>query len=204
MGTRKRADRAGRVRLLARIAGLAALGRERPLGEAFLAARKGGVPLRAVRETLLQVFLFAGFPRTVNALDVLERSLGPLPPVVPERLPPGAARRRGRLLFDRVYGEHAGPVLARIGSRHREFRDWILEDAYGKVLGRPGLPAAERECIAVALLAVLDLPRQQAAHLRGALRCGATAAEVEAALGGVEGIASRKAVAFARRRLRPS
>ena len=76
-----------------------------------------------------------------------------------------------------------------------------MVDAYGKVLGRPGLPASERECIAVALLAVLDLPRQQVAHVRGALRCGATAEEVEAALDGVKGIASPRALAFARKRL---
>lgn len=206
MATPKRADRARRVQLLARAAGLAALGREKPLEKAFRDARGGGVPLKALRETLLQVFLFAGFPRTVNALDALERSFGPLRPEPPEPLPTGPARRnflrrRGRMLFERVYGDDSRPVLDRIGRQHLEFRDWIVVDAYGKVLGRPGLPASERECIAVALLAVLDLPRQQVPHLRGALRCGATVEEVEAALRGVKGLASPKALAFARKRL---
>ncbi len=195
-----------RIARLARIAACAALGREADLLRSFRSARRARVPLAALRETLLQVYLFAGFPRTVNALDVLERARGPLPAASPERLPPGAARRsflrrRGRALFDRVYGGDAQTVLDRIGRQQKEFRSWILEDAYGKVLARPGLEPAERECLAVALLAVLDLPRQQAAHLRGALRCGAAPGAVEAALAAVEGIAPRRAVAFARARL---
>ncbi len=207
MAPRKRGPRARRVTLLARIAGLAALGREAPLEAAFRRARREGVAVKALRETLLQVYLFAGFPRTVNALEALDRALGGPRPGAPERIPGGAARRgflrrRGEGLFGRVYGEDAGRVLDRIGRRHPEFRDWILEDAYGKVLSRPGLGAAERECIAVALLAVLDLPRQQAAHLRGALRCGARGEEVAAAIRGVAGLAPPGALDFARGRLR--
>jgi alkylhydroperoxidase/carboxymuconolactone decarboxylase family protein YurZ len=169
----------------ARVAACAALGRDRELAAALRAARRGGVPVRALRETLLQVHLFAGFPRTVNALAVLEGTLGPLPPGRRERLAPGAALRRGRALFGRVYGADAGRVLGDIGRRHPEFRDWILAEAYGKVLGRPGISAAARECIAVALLAVLDLPRQRVPHERGALRCGASPADVAAALAAV-------------------
>lgn len=207
MAAPKRAVRTRRVKHLSRVAGLAALGRDEALGKAFAEARKNGITMKALRETLLQVFLFAGFPRTVNALGVLDSVLGPLRSEVPEPLPGGPARRnflrrRGRTLFERVYGNEARAVLDRIGRQHLEFRDWIVVDAYGKVLGRPGLPASERECIAIALLAVLDLPSQQVAHVRGALRCGARPEEIEAALDGVTGIASRKCVRFARSRLR--
>jgi 4-carboxymuconolactone decarboxylase len=185
-----------RIRRLARIAALAAVGRTADLGREIASAR--GVPLRALRETLLQVYLFAGFPRTVNALEVL----GERPPDRPQRLAPAAARKRGAALFRRVYGPDADRVLETIGRRHPEFRDWIVADAYGKVLGRPGLTAADRECLAVALLATLDLPRQQVPHVRGALRCGARPAEVAAALDGVKGIAPAAAVRFARARLK--
>lgn len=207
MGSHKRARRAHRVRHLARVAALAALGRDESLAEALRLARKSSVTLRALRETLLQVYLFAGFPRCVNAMDVMEETFGHLPPVQPETLPVGAMRRnmlrrRGLELFRMVYGETGPRVLARIGRQHIEFRDWIVIDAYGKVLSRPGIVPAERECISVALLATLDLPRQQVAHVRGALRCGATPEEVEAAIAAVEGIAPRKGISFARKRLK--
>jgi 4-carboxymuconolactone decarboxylase len=196
-------NRSGRVRRLAAVAGAAALGRESELGVALRAAIRAGVTLRALRETLLQVHLFAGFPRAVNALEALERAAGGvLPAERPERAGAAAHRRRGVALFRRVYGADATRVLAAIGARHAEFRDWILVDAYGKVLGRRGLSAAERECLAVALLASLDLPRQQIPHVRGALRCGATVAEVRAALAGVRHLAPPGAVRFAGERLR--
>ena len=189
------------MRRLARLAALAALGRAGELEGAFRACARAGIPRRAVRETLLQVFLFAGFPRTVNALDALERALGPRPPDRAARGGAALHRRRGLALFRRVYGPDAGRVLGEVGRRHPEFRDWIVADAYGKVLSRPGLSAAERECLAVALLAVLDLPRQQVAHVRGALRCGASPAEVRAALAAVRGLAPASALAFAEERL---
>jgi 4-carboxymuconolactone decarboxylase len=195
-----------RIGRLARLAGLAATGRTGDLEAEIRAAAAARVPLRAIRETLLQVSLFAGFPRTVNALDALERALGRRPPDPPERLPAGEEGRRlllrrGLALFGRVYGPDARRVLDGIGRRHPEFRDWIVADAYGKVMGRRGLSAAERECLAVALLAALDLPRQQVPHVRGALRCGARPAAVAAALDAVAGLAPAAAVRFARARL---
>jgi 4-carboxymuconolactone decarboxylase len=195
-------SRTRRIRRLSRLVALAAVGRRRDLPRAFRAARRDGVPVRALREAVLQTCLFAGFPRAVNAFEALEAALGPLPAGRPERAAGGRGyRRRGVALFGRVYGADARRVLGALGRRHPEFRDWILEDAYGKVLGRPGLDAAVRECLAVALLATLDLPRQQVAHVRGALRCGARPAEVAAAIAAVRGIASASAAAFARRRL---
>jgi alkylhydroperoxidase/carboxymuconolactone decarboxylase family protein YurZ len=195
-----------RMSLLAPVAALAATGREPALAEALRNARRGHMSVRALRETLLQVYLFAGFPRCVNALDLMDETLGPLPPVRPEVLPTGARRRphlqeRGLALFRRVYGSSTPVVLERIGRRHSEFKEWILEDAYGKVLGRGGLTPADRECLAVALLATLDLPRQQVAHVRGALRCGAKAEDVEATIAALEGIAPGHSIDFARRRL---
>ncbi|MHC4821394.1 MAG: carboxymuconolactone decarboxylase family protein [Planctomycetota bacterium] len=203
----KRPTRRERISLLARIAALAALGRRKRLVALFRTADAAGVTIRAMRETILQTYLFAGFPRAVNALQAMDEGLGPRAPDAEEKAPRGEKRRRhfrerGERLFRRVYGPDTDRVLEAIGARHGEFRDWILEDAYGKVLGRRGLSAAERECLAVALLATLDLPHQQKPHVRGALRCGATAEEVGLALDAVEGLAPRRAVAFARDRLK--
>ncbi len=61
-----------------------------------------------------------------------------------------------------------------------ELADWILEEGYGRVLSRPVLSIRERELIVVAVLAALRLPLQLESHVRGALRVGATAAEVAA------------------------
>lgn len=58
----------------------------------------------------------------------------------------------------------------------------MVEEGYGKVLGRPGLSLLARELCIVALLTVLDVPRQLYSHLRGALNVGGTEEAVDAAL----------------------
>jgi len=59
-------------------------------------------------------------------------------------------------------------------------------DAYGKILGRPGLDPKRRELCTLAAIAMLDAPRQLNAHLRGALNTGSTREEVDAVLAVVE------------------
>jgi 4-carboxymuconolactone decarboxylase len=58
----------------------------------------------------------------------------------------------------------------------------MVAEGYGKVLGRPGLPLVDRELCIVAMLAVLQAPRQLYSHLRGALHAGATESDVRFAL----------------------
>lgn len=58
----------------------------------------------------------------------------------------------------------------------------MVVEGYGKVLGRPGLALELRELCIVAMLAVLNVPRQLYSHLRGALNAGASRERIEAAL----------------------
>ncbi len=130
-----------------------------------------------IEELLLQTYLFAGFPRTINAFftwqgwasrDGRERG--------ERRVEAGAAetlRERGEALCRRVYGEHYEPLRIRLERLHPEIAEWTLVEGYGKVLGRPGSPGPQmRELAAVGALIALDAGRQLAAHLRGALHVG--------------------------------
>jgi 4-carboxymuconolactone decarboxylase len=63
----------------------------------------------------------------------------------------------------------------------------VLVDAYGKVIGRPGLDLKRRELCTVAAVAVLGTAQQLHSHLRGSLNTGATHAEVEAVLAVIDG-----------------
>src|SRR5437773_2475432 len=65
--------------------------------------------------------------------------------------------------------------------------DLVLVDAYGKVIGRPGLDLKRRELCTVAEIAVLGAADQLHSHLRGALNTGATRAEVEGVLAVIDG-----------------
>ncbi len=146
------------------------------------AAAPAGEPDRGWREALLQAHVFAGFPRVVEALGVLEEcgGLGEAGP--DEHLAEPDQPERGRALFERIYGQHSERVRASLERGHPDFAQWIEGHAYGRVLSRPGLPAAERELLAICALTALDQERQLASHVRGALRCGAELRDIQALL----------------------
>jgi alkylhydroperoxidase/carboxymuconolactone decarboxylase family protein YurZ len=147
---------------------------------AALRRREGVRPDRRWREALLQTHLFAGFPRVVEAYGVLEEAGGLGLPGPDEHLAEPDRPDRGRELFALVYGSRAERVREGLRQGHPDFAAWIEGHAYGRVLTRPGLPAAERELLAVAALAALGQDRQLASHARGAVACGATPAQVQA------------------------
>lgn len=173
------------------MAAAAALGRLDALSFHVGAALDLGCTPSEVRECLLVVSLFAGFPRTLDALasagDVLSARGAPAP-AAEQGLPADEAerretfRRRGRALFDRVYGSKARSVMSRLMDLDPELPLWVLDDAYGKVLARPGLDPAQRERLAVVLLAALGLRNQLPGHVRGAVNCGATRDDVLASV----------------------
>lgn len=158
-----------------------------------------GEPDRGWREAVLQAHLFAGFPRVVEACEVLAED-GGLGAPEPAELPAHPDRfAEGRALFDQVYGDLAAPVRARLQAHHPVLAGWIEGHAYGRVLARGGLSPARRELLAVACLAALEQDRQLASHVRGALRVGATAPELQAAVDAVAELLDERALRSARR-----
>ena len=135
----------------------------------------------AVEEVILQSYLFLGYPIALNAMARWRAISGARPPE------DAAADRdtwleRGEAACGSVYGGQYERLRANVRSLHPDMERWMVEEGYGKVLGRPGLSLQDRELCIVAQLVVLDAPRQLYSHLRGALNVGATDSAVEAAL----------------------
>jgi L-asparaginase II/alkylhydroperoxidase/carboxymuconolactone decarboxylase family protein YurZ len=130
-----------------------------------------------IEELLLQTYLFAGFPRTINAFftwqawasrDGRERGTRRV-----EWQSGADLRGRGEELCRLVYGQHYEPLQIRLARLHPEIAEWTLVEGYGKVLGRVGSPGPDRrELAAVGALIALDAGRQLASHLRGAVHVG--------------------------------
>jgi len=138
-------------------------------------------PPHAVEETILQSHLFLGYPTTLNALTAW-REISGLEPARAAEASDESWAERGERVCEAVYAGQYGALRANVRRLHPDLERWMLEDGYGRVIGRPGLPLLERELCIVALLAVVDAPRQLYAHLRGALNVGAMEEEVSAAL----------------------
>jgi alkylhydroperoxidase/carboxymuconolactone decarboxylase family protein YurZ len=149
-------------------------GRER-LREALERAR-GLVPPADIEEYLLQTYLFAGFPSTINAFFTWQawaaESGGREKPPGLEVEQPADWRTRGERLCRLVYGQNFEPLQRRLSRLHPVLADWTLVEGYGKVLGRPGPDPARRELAAVGALIAVAADRQLAAHLRGAINAG--------------------------------
>src|SRR5205809_1030148 len=154
----------------------------------------GGVPVLWIEELLLQSLLVVGYPLALVAFGVGGKVSGPLPDHGSghdaEQLAHAdweAWAERGAVVCRDVYGRAYHKLLVNLRTLHPALEDLVLVDAYGKVIGRPGLDLKRRELCTVAAVAVLGTaPQQLHSHLRGALNTGATAAEVEGVLALVE------------------
>jgi 4-carboxymuconolactone decarboxylase len=147
-----------------------------------------------VEEIILQSYLFAGFPRTLNAMRMW-RVVSERP--APESDPEAAGedfdlwRRRGAETCAIVYGESYEKLRRNIRGLHPALDEWMIVDGYGKVLARPGVDLRTRELCVVAACAVSGQQRQLHSHLHGAMNAGASVGEIGAVLDALGDLISR-------------
>jgi len=184
---------------LVRVAAALAEGKIAVLQQRLAAARVAAVPDLWIEELLLQSLLVVGYPLALVAFGVWREVAG-LGAGAKEgaEQPDGAAEqlahedweawaRRGADVCKAVYGRAYHKLLLNLRALHPALEDLVLVDAYGKVIGRPGLDLKRRELCTVATIAVLGAAQQLHSHLRGALNTGATRGEVEAVLAVIDG-----------------
>ena len=148
----------------------------------------------SVEEIILQSYLFAGIPRTLNAMrawrSVSER---PAPATDAEASPADFEtwRGRGEETCAVVYGESYEKLRENIRGLHPALDEWIIVDGYGKVLSRPGVDLRTRELCVVAACAVSGQQRQLHSHLHGALNAGSSPGEIAGVLDALGDLISR-------------
>jgi 4-carboxymuconolactone decarboxylase len=148
----------------------------------------------AVEEIILQSYLFAGFPRALNAARAWRTASGRAAPTedawaTVEDL--AFWRARGEETCAIVYGDHYEKLRRNIRDLHPALDEWMIIDGYGKVLSRPGVDLRTRELCVVAACAVSGQQRQLHSHLHGALNAGASAGELSAVLDALTDLISR-------------
>src|SRR5437899_7637522 len=176
---------------LVRVAAAVARGKAPELNARFAAARDARVPGLWIEELLLQSMLVVGYPLALVAFGAWRGVGGPAPvegdgaeDLAHADWESWAAR--GAAVCRAVYGRAYHKLLVNRRALHAALEDLVLVDAYGKVIGRPGLDMKRRELCTVAAIAVLGTAQQLHSHLRGALNTGATREEIEAVLALVE------------------
>lgn len=148
----------------------------------------------AVDEIILQSYLFAGFPRALNAARAWRIASGrPGPAADPEASVEDLAvwRARGEETCAIVYGDHYEKLRRNIRDLHPALDEWMIVDGYGKVLSRPGVDLRTRELCVVAACAVSGQQRQLHSHFHGALNAGVSAGQLSAVLDALTDLISR-------------
>ena len=189
------------MRIAAAVAGAAAGVTRRVMTEA-----NGNVGGAEVDEVLLQSYLFAGFPRTLNATAIWREISGSAPPA--EDLLASADHieqweAAGDLACRRVYGPVYQTLRDNVRALHpaldsMDGSGWIRQS----VVASPAL----RSDIARAVhrRSVCTPPRQEPqlrSHLRGALNCGATRDELVQTLAALTDVIPLEAMTAAREQL---
>lgn len=169
---------------LVRLAAIIAAGSDAQVREAFTTA-VNRVRSEWIEEVVLQSYLFAGFPRALNAAREWRRTSGRPAPVDDPgtRIDDAASwQTRGTETCAIVYGASYERLRQNIRALHPALDSWMIVEGYGKVLSRPGLALRLRELCIIGACAAARQERQLHAHLRGALNAGATPAEVAASI----------------------
>jgi 4-carboxymuconolactone decarboxylase len=169
---------------LVRVAMAVSRGDEQATGERMRAARAAGVPVLWMEELLLQSFLNVGYPLALAAFSIWRDLAGPEVDGGESLLhvEHGLWSERGQRRCAEVYGRTYHKLRLNLRDLHPAVESLVIVDAYGKILGRPGLDAARRELCTLAAITMLHAPRQLHAHLRGALNLGWSREDVDALL----------------------
>ncbi len=201
----------GETAALVRLSAQITMGSEEAMRRAFGDCAVAGVAARWVEELVLQSYLFAGFPRALNAARVWRRiaarrsadgGIGAATSRVgstSDTPDPAQSPREGyENLFDwrergqgtcaAVYGEHYEKLRENIRALHPALDEWMIVEGYGKVLSRPGLDLARRELCIIAACVAAGQDRQLHSHLLGAINVGVTADVIGASLDALDGL----------------
>ena len=170
----------GPTRALLALAAAVATGREELVEQRAAECAGSSVPGRWVDEVLLQSTLIVGWPKALAAFAVWRR-IGASEAAAfasADEETPEHWRVRGEAVCREVYGKNYAKLRANIRALHPELDAWMLEEGYGRTLGRPGLDLARRELAVAVQMAVQGAGPQLHAHLVGALNAGAAASAV--------------------------
>lgn len=194
------APTAALVRLAARVTA----GDEVAVRDGFAECAAAATPPVWVEELILQSYLFAGFPRALNAAREWRRqqeAAGGAGQAMEGRAPTYEQaydwRVRGEETCAVVYGEMYERLRGNIRRLHPALDEWMIVEGYGKVLSRPGLDLPRRELCIIAACIAARQDRQLHSHLHGAVNAGAAPAAVDATLVAVRDVVPDGAIVSA-------
>lgn len=129
-------------------------------------------PLK-IQETILQSYLFCGFPSTIEAMKIFK---GIFPEFNLKKS--GFDYQRFKVSGNKncklIYKNNFKKLIGNMNLLSADLKEWMIVEGYGKVLGRKGLSLLEREFINYSILSTRFYKNQLHSHAKGCLNLGAS------------------------------
>lgn len=122
-------------------------------------------------EVLLQIYLFGGFPVSLESLKIFNE-VSPRQRRVSKKIDYEKFVANGKRNCYKVYGENTQKLISNVEEFSPELSEWLISEGYGKVFSRTGLSFLEREIVAITSLSYLQFSEQLFSHINGAYRNG--------------------------------
>ncbi|WP_137892794.1 carboxymuconolactone decarboxylase family protein [Ramlibacter sp. 2FC] len=143
-----------------------------------------GFSADAMREILLMVAWYAGWPKAAEAMVLFEEiAAQPDSPYrgietpATDELPQGNPMARAEQVLSRLgWDNHLGDHSAASQRYGRSFHEFSMQHLYGGLWARPGLSLRDRELVAIALTLAASSPETLSQHFENAHKLGITAA----------------------------
>ena len=160
------------------IAAFAAEGNTEKLGQALEMGLSAGLSVNAIKEILIQLYAYAGFPRSLTALETFRKLVedresrgikdetGP----EPRQLPANADKYEigGKIQTDLVGRPVGGPIYEFAPAMDVFLKEHLFCDLFTRNV----ISEKDRELATISALAALPAPTQLASHLRVCMNIG--------------------------------
>ena len=124
-------------------------------------------PLK-IYETILQTYLFCGFPAVIESLKIFKFHFKNFT-ITYQTYDLKKYQKAGLVNCKLIYKKNFKKLISNMAFVSPELKEWMIIEGYGKILGRKGLTLAERELINVSILTTRYFESQLFAHFKGSL-----------------------------------
>ncbi len=161
------------------ICAAAALRKEVHLRLLLLRAKSLNIDINELYESLLQNYLFTGYPSAMMSLKILKEYFPDHNEDLSEDWDLNRYRDRGIQNCKKIYGKKFEKLISNVKGFSPELSDWLVLEGYGKVMGRKELSLKKRELNIISVLSVLKFEDQLYSHINGAFRTRSSKEEVK-------------------------
>lgn len=175
------------IHLVVLISSAAVIRKEKHLKSLLKVSMEKKTPHEKIYEALLQTYLIAGIPSALNSMRIASDFIK-----IPEKKNhPQNFKEMGIFNCRQIYGNNYEKLIQNINSFSPELADWIIEDCYGKTLGRLGLSLKERELCIISNLSAMGFGYQLYSHINGAFRMNLPLSDIETVIKNLSLIGSK-------------